>query len=190
MISRILWCPNAYRMPSMSSRMSVMNGWSGRAAGGAEISRMGNKHAADARYVIALRHSTSCEPDMAMPRPLSAGPMMIPMLVVLCNKAFAAVNCVRDTMKGTDEESVGTNIAVAIPYRKTNRYSDSTVKRSAEIMQGITPIKMARATSVVIRIIFFGNRSTHTPMSGLNTMGGTVCKTPMMVVLRGEPVTE
>src|SRR5687767_14822206 len=102
-------------MPSMSSRMSAVNGWSRRGADGAEISRMGNRQAADARYVTAFRHNTSCEPDMAMPRPLSAGPKMIPMLVVPCSNALAAVNCGRDTMKGTDEESVGTNIAVAVP---------------------------------------------------------------------------
>ena len=41
--------------------------------------------------------------------------MMMPMLVVLWSNALAATNRGRSTKKGTDEDRVGTNIAVAMP---------------------------------------------------------------------------
>jgi hypothetical protein len=41
-----------------------------------------------------------------------------------------------------------------------------------------------------MRIDFLEKRSTNTPMKGPKRIGGTVCKTPTMVVFRGDPVME
>src|SRR6185437_1809138 len=78
------------------------------------------RHAADIKYVAALRHKTSCDPYAAMPRPLSAGPKTMPRLVVPWRSALAAVNCVLGTNAGMAAVRAGPNTAVAIACRRTN----------------------------------------------------------------------
>jgi hypothetical protein len=66
----------------------------------------------------------------------------------------------------------------------------STVKTSIESTQGISPIRIPRATSVTIKIAFLGRRSTVTPMNGPKTMGESVWSRPTMLVCSADPVTE
>src|SRR6476659_393957 len=116
--------------------------------------------------------------------------MMMPMLVVLWSIALAATYRGRSTRNGTEDDRVGTNIAVAMPYRNTSRYSMSTVKTSIERIQGINPMRIPRVTSVTIKMTFLGSLSTVTPMSGPNKMGESVWSKPITLVLSAEPVTE
>src|SRR5262245_28454587 len=112
------------------------------------------------------------------------------MLVVLCSSAFAAMNLGQATRNRTEEDNGGTNIAVAMPYRRTRTYRVSTVNPYTDTQHGIRPIKIPRVRSVPIRIAFLGNRSTVTPMSGPRSIGGSVWRKPMILVFRGDPVTE
>src|SRR5215475_11193158 len=91
-------------------------------------SRTNPRQSAATKYVTAFRQSTSCEPNKAIPSPLNAGPKMMPRLVVLWISAFAAVNCARGTINGTDDVSAGLNIATATASRRTRAYKRLTVK--------------------------------------------------------------
>src|SRR5262245_41006713 len=163
-------------------------GFTRRNVGGAK--RTGTKQAAEMTYVAALRQSTSCELSVAMPRPLSAGPMTIPRLVVTWSRAFAAVYCCLETSDGIDAVSAGPKTAVATACNVTKTYNDDTVKASTGIQQGINPITSARTRSELINSAFLCRRATAEPMSGASTIAGTGCRRPMMLVFRGEPVTE
>ena len=85
---------------------------------------------------------------------------MIPRLVVLWISAFAAVNCARGTISGTDDVSAGLNVAIATASRRTRIYKRLTVNVSVETAQGMMPISTARNTFAPMRKNFFGNRST------------------------------
>jgi len=52
---------------------------------------------------------------------------MMPRLVVTLMRAFAAVNCVRLTIRGTDDVSAGLNIDTATASRRTRAYKRLTV---------------------------------------------------------------
>ena len=47
---------------------------------------------AEMKNVTASTYRTFCDPISAMPTPLINGPMSRPVLVVVCKRAFAAVN--------------------------------------------------------------------------------------------------
>ena len=52
-------------------------------------------------------------------------------------------------------------------------------------------IRLSRATrvrSMTIMAMRFGTRSRNTPARGPRNNGGTVCKIPMIVIFRAEPV--
>jgi len=127
---------------------------------------------------------------MAIPTPLKAGPQMIPRLVVPWISALAEVNCARGTTMGTDAVSVGLKAAIAMASKRTKMYNTLTVNASTDIAQGTNPISMARNTFEPMSRSFFGNRSTSTPISGPHTIGGIVCRSPIAVVLSGDPVIE
>src|SRR5262249_54729544 len=141
-------------------------------------------------YVAAFKHSTSWELSVAMPMPLRAGPIMIPRLVVVWSRALADVYWVGATREGIAAVSAGPKIALATACRATSTYKWPTVKVSLDSQQGMKPMTNALTTSEAIRSIFFGSRSTATPINGASTMAGMVWSKPMTLVFSGEPVTE
>ena len=114
----------------------------------------------------------------------------MPRLVVLWISAFADVNCLRGTTMGTDAVSVGLKAAIAMASTSTRTYRKFTVNESTEIAQGMNPISKARNTFEPMRMNFFGNRSTRTPIKGPHTIGGIVCSSPIAVVFSGDQVIE
>src|ERR1043165_2269525 len=109
-----------------------------------------------------------------MPKPLSAGPKIMPRLVVICSNAFADVYCEGTTSDGTAAVNAGPNTAVATACSVTKIYKEPTVKLSTDIQQGIRPITTARTKSEVISSAFLGRRSTATPINGASTIAGAV----------------
>jgi hypothetical protein len=140
--------------------------------------------------VAAFRHNTSCELRVAIPIPLNAGPITMPRLVVVCSKALADVYWVGATRDGIDAVKVGPKTALAIACKATSTYRCPTVNVSVESQQGTSPMTIALTTSEEMRRTFLGSRSTATPIKGASTIAGTVCNNPMILVLRGDPVTE
>ncbi len=125
---------------------------------------------------------------MTMSTPLMAGPSKSPMLFVPWIKAFAVTNSDGWTKRGTADTKAGPKMVETIDVKKIRTYRPSRERRSRANKAGMRKVMTVRIKSTHTITVFFGRRSSNTPIIGPNSKGGMVWSNPTTVILRAEPV--